>query len=467
MSQQRERNPSSAGRTWRYTGRRWWARRRHVLAGFWQKSAGWALPPDQRGEGYLQLARQNSPQLGFCLLFVFASSWGQTFLLSIFQPHWIRALQLDPADIGLIYGAATLASGLMLPWAGRWLDRESPGYTGTVTLLGLAAFSTMMALATGPLLLGVALFGLRFFGQGLSANVGTVNAARWFHHNRGKAISFAALGFPLGEAVLPLLVTFAAFGFGWRATWAGLAVVCVVVFMPLTRWLAARHPPIGGSPADEEGDEDREEEAAAESRRSILRDRRFYAMLGMMAPLPFVTTGIIFFQATLAEERDWSGAIFATGFAAFAIVRALCSLPAGAWVDRLGAVRLLAVPSFASAAGLAFLMRPEPVFAYLFFVGIGIAFGSSGAITTAAWAEMFGTEYIGTIRAMSSSFAIFVTAAAPMCFGVILNRGVPPEALILGSALLMLGMAWPFSVVVRRLHLGRTAAEAGGATGSR
>jgi len=30
-------------------------------------------------------------QFGFCLLFVFASAWGQTFLLSVFQPYWMRA----------------------------------------------------------------------------------------------------------------------------------------------------------------------------------------------------------------------------------------------------------------------------------------------------------------------------------------------------------------------------------------
>lgn len=117
----------------------------------------------------------------------------------------------------------------------------------------------------------------------------------------------------------------------------------------------------------------------------------------MMGPLPFVTTGIVFFQTILAEQRGWSGAIFASGFVVFAAVRALCSLSAGAWVDRLGAVRLLAVPSFAATVGLAFLMRPEPFFAYLFFAGAGLAFGSSGAITTAAWAEMFGVEQIGSI----------------------------------------------------------------------
>lgn len=83
-----------------------------VLAGFWEKAGAWALPTDHQGEGYGQVARHNGPRIGFCLLFVFASSWGQTFLLSVFQPAWMAALDLGPGAMGALYGGATLASGL-------------------------------------------------------------------------------------------------------------------------------------------------------------------------------------------------------------------------------------------------------------------------------------------------------------------------------------------------------------------
>lgn len=56
---------------------------------------------------------------------------------------------------------------------------------------------------------------------------------------------------------------------------------------------------------------------------------------------------------------------------------------------------------------------------------------------------------------MSSSVAIFLTAAAPVCFGFALDRGVPAEAIVFAFALLMLAVAWPFSVAVRRAQRGR------------
>lgn len=416
-----------------------------VLAGFWEKAGAWALPTDDQGGGYGQVARYHGPQVGFCLLFVFASSWGQTFLLSVFQPAWMATLGLGPGAMGALYGGATLASGLALSLAGRWLDHTPARRLGTVTLLGLAASSLLVAGMTHPAMLAVALFGLRFFGQGLSSNVGMTYAARWFSHNRGKAISLAGLGYPLGELILPGLVTLAILVWGWRWTWVVLALLCLFGLLPLARALVARHP------AADSDHEARAQAAAGRegSRRRLLHDWRFYAMLGMIWPLPFVGTGVIFFQGWIAAERGWSAAVFPTGFMIFAVLRALCSLSVGAWVDRLGAVRLLPVPALTFALGLTCLLRPDPVWAYAFFAGMGVSFGAAGAVTTAAWTELFGAARIGTIRAMSSAFAVFVTAAAPVAFGLALGRGWPVEGLVLACAVLLLGTTWPLSWWVR------------------
>src|SRR5690606_38496566 len=214
----------------------------------------------------------------------------------------------------------------------------------------------------------------------------------------------------------------------------------------LSRALIARHP---GAVIDHEAAEARVATNAA-AKRAVLSDWRFYAMLGMMWPLPFIGTGIIFFQAVIAEGRGWSPAVFPTGLMVFAAVGAVCSLSAGAWVDRLGAVRLLAAPAFLCAAALAFLLRPEPVWAYVFFAVLGMSFGSSGAVGTAAWTELFGAARIGTIRAMSSAFAVFTTALAPVVFGLALEHGVPVEGIVLACAVLLLAVSWPLSLAVRR-----------------
>lgn len=418
------------------------------IAGFWEKAGAWAMPMDRQGGGYLDVTRDHGPAVGFCLLFVFASSWGQTFLLSVFQPHWMRALHLSPGQLGALYGGATLASGVLLMLGGRWLDQTSPARAAGITLGGLALFSLLAALSFHAAVLAVALFGLRFFGQGLSSNVGMTYAARWFTHNRGKAISLAGLGFPLGELLLPGAVTLAVLGFGWRGAWLVLALLAAGALWPLSRALLARHP---------RTNVDHERSLAVKDtgprrRRELLRQPKFYAMLAAMSPLPFVGTGVIFFQATLAESRGWSPAIFPTGFMLFAVVRAFCSLSAGAWVDRVGALRLIPLPPLLFAVGLGGLLQESPWGAYAFFVCLGMSFGAAGAVTTAAWVELFGSRLIGTIRSVSSGVAILITAAAPWIFGISLDAGWPFELMLLVSVALMLGLGWPLSVVVRRLH---------------
>jgi hypothetical protein len=78
-----------------------------------------------------------------------------------------------------------------------------------------------------------------------------------------------------------------------------------------------------------------------------------------------------------------------------------------------------------------------------------VAVGSSSAIMNAAWVELFGHEQIGAIRGMSSAIAVFLTAAAPVVFGLVLGAGYPPETLILGGAVSLLLVAWPMTWVIR------------------
>jgi MFS family permease len=60
---------------------------------------------------------------------------------------------------------------------------------------------------------------LRQFGQGLTSHSGLTSIARYHANDRGKAIALAAIGFAIGEALLPLLALFAIAKWGWRDTY--------------------------------------------------------------------------------------------------------------------------------------------------------------------------------------------------------------------------------------------------------
>ena len=112
-------------------------RSRALLSGFWEKSGALLWPRDGGGGGYQELLKKRPWTLGFCFAFVFASGFGQTFFLSIFQARWQSEFGLSPAQMGSLYGLATIASGLLLPFGGRWLDRTSAATAAKVVMCGL------------------------------------------------------------------------------------------------------------------------------------------------------------------------------------------------------------------------------------------------------------------------------------------------------------------------------------------
>ncbi len=153
--------------------------------------------------GYLHFIRQHWRFLAFGLLIAFLSSFGQIFYFGVFGGELRAAFALSHGQYGLVYSLATLGSGLAIVWAGRQLDRMSLARFVTLVALGVVTGSLFLASAQTTAILTLALFLLRFCGQGLFTHVSATSMARYFDANQGKAVSIAAKGLPLGEAVMP------------------------------------------------------------------------------------------------------------------------------------------------------------------------------------------------------------------------------------------------------------------------
>lgn len=136
----------------------------------------------------------------------------------------------------------------------------------------------------------------------------------------------------------------------------------------------------------------------------------------------------------------------------FALVRATVSLSAGAWVDRVGALRLIAIPGLAFSIGVLVLLSSNPVVILSFFVLMGISFGASGAVMTAAFTELFGKEHIGAVRGASSSISVFVTAAAPVLFGWILTFDGGITIILTGYAGLLVVLPLSCRLFIYHIH---------------
>ncbi len=403
--------------------------------------------PSPPGSSYWRFFRREPALLTYGLSFAFFSSFGQTFFVSLFVPSFLAELSLSGARFGSLYSAATLVSALLLPWAGAWLDRARLNRfsMAVVALLALSAF--LLSVSWNLAVFFLALVGIRLSGQGLSSHTALTVMARYSGRDRGKALGIANLGFPMGEALLPLLVTgFIALA-GWRQSWALVGVVAAVLFGPLVVGLLGR----SGVELDPRRVREREaaretEETAREtkegskgeaveaSRRDALRDHRFWLVLPAMLIPPFWATGLFLYQTRIAELKGWSLTLMASSFVAFALTRIAISLATGSTIDRLSARQLFPFCLLPLGVGLALLMLHDaPWVAYAFMASLGTSMGMSVTLQTALWAELYGIRHLGAIRAMMSSIMVLSTAASPIMTGFVLDRPGGLEGLLAGA----------------------------------
>lgn len=379
---------------------------------------------------YLTLLRQRWPALAFGFLAVFWGNFGQTFFVGVFSASIQESLSLTAGTYGAVYSLATLASAATVIWAGSLIDRVSlQRYTGSLCL-GLAAAALMMSQAASVIALGLAFYGLRLFGQALLPHTGMTTMARSFADNRGKSLSIASSGVPLGEIVMPLLGVVLIGLLGWQQTFLVIAVFMVALVLPgmvLLLGLADLNTtvPTPGSAAV----------SPARARRLLLSDRRYWmALPGLMAP-PFIVTGLFIHQDYVIASQGWTPAWFALCFVVYGLVHWLSSLLAGIAVDHFTALRLLPFYLLPMAAGVLLLALASGLWVGLvMMILLALTIGSIPPITGALWAEVYGLENLGSIRSVNVAIMVFATSLSPIVYGLGIDRGVSAELLFSSTA---------------------------------
>jgi len=355
-----------------------------------------------------------------------------------------------------------------MPWAGARLDRvRLPTFTlGLVALM--AASAVGMGLAPVLPVLVVALVGIRLAGQGLASHTAMTVMARYHGERRGVALSVAGLGYPLSEALLPLLVLAVVGTVGWRVGWFGVAGVSVLLFGPLL-WLLLRMSGREMDPArlaegapghrvavggvDEGSSVGTSGDAVGDWDRSrVLGDLRFWCVLPAALLPPFWATALFLYQVAIGEAKGWSAALMASAFTAFALTRIAVSLLVGAGVDRWMARRIVPFSLIPMGAGMGFLLWAEGEWgAFAFMAGLGVAVGMGATAKPALWAELYGVRHLGAIKAMVSSLMVVCTAGSPILAGWLLDRDGGLDLLLqLGMASVAVGTLLALRILPRR-----------------
>lgn len=351
----------------------------------------------------------------------FATSFGQTFFISIFAPNIMAKFDLSDGDWGSLYAIGTLFSGILMIFAGSLSDQFRVRLLGPALMLLLACFCLAMSVNPYVGLLPVIIFGLRFCGQGMLFHVAMVGMARWFSKNRGKAISVSGIGFSLGEAFLPLIIVALLHIFSWNMIWS-FAALCLVIFAPLTRSLLnqERNPIHAVETSESTGLFNKHW-----TRGEALKDKVFWLLTPLiLAPSAF-GTALFFQQAHTAEVKGWKHIEYASLFPVYTFTLVISMLIAGVLIDRFGARRILPFVQLPMALGFLVLgWAPSIGWAAVAFMLLGLMQGAWSTTAITLWAELYGTRHLGAIKSAAHAIMVFGSAIGPWITGELIDKGI-------------------------------------------
>ena len=318
-------------------------------------------------------------QICFGFLLTFSSSIGQTFFISLFAGEIRSELNLSHGMFGTFYSAATLTSALVFLWFGKFTEQFNLILLGLIAFVALSLFSLMLANTNTLFLLFLSLLGLRFFGQGLLGHVAITAMACWFSKKRGQALSFAALGYSFGEAVLPILVAFFFNLLTWREIWFAVFLCIILIFLPVLYWLGKCIKSQSVENSKNNSIEKKDTSYVSWTRTQVLKDFRFYQIIPGLLASPFIITGVLFHQVHLVETKSWSLKMFASCYPLYAFGATGIMLATGWIVDRLSAVYLLRFYLLPLGLGLILLATTDKT--YIAPIFMLLAGGTAGATT--------------------------------------------------------------------------------------
>jgi MFS family permease len=357
----------------------------------------------------------------FGFIFTFFSSFGQSYFLGLFNSSIRDALSITHGQFGSIYASATLCSSLLLIWVGKKIDDVNIfKFAFFVTiLLSFACF--FFSKVSSVLLLFIAIFLMRFSGQGMMSHTASTTISRYFTRTRGRALSISWFGLSSAEFIMPVLMVYLLTFIGWQNLWLIFSVT-VLIILPIVSFLLIKNLNLESRETSNENI--REIEIKQWKRREVIKDYRFYIISFNMLAMPWIFTGFAVFQSFVQTSKGWGPYVIAQSFMAYSILSVLTLFLSGFLIDKFTSRKLLIymnIPLLLSVIVLFFF--DTPITAFIFLGLVGISNGFANILGSSTWAELYGVKYLGSIKALTTALMVFATAFGTALFGFLIDIG--------------------------------------------
>lgn len=358
----------------------------------------------------------------------------------------MEELRVSRASLTFAFTVGTIGAGLLIPFAGFWIDRAGVRITSVVSFLCLGL---TMAVLSEPLFyvrilqgfgfserhgtaifLFLIFFSLRFWGLGMVMTICRAMIFRWFVRWRSLIAGLNGMVLSVCFSSAPVLLEGLVVVFGWKNTWwilagivgFGFTVVGILLFRdsPESCGIAVRRDPLDSA---EENVEDtgpdpiaRRDYTAWEATKTL----PFWLMIGGLGMNAFIGTGTAFHVVSVGavlgglDRPDALKILLYVG--AFNVST---SLILGFVADKIRLRYLLFSMMACQSASLWGLLNFETGLGFwAFAMGSGCAWGTFGILINVPWPRFFGRKHLGAINGIVTGVVVVFSAIGPYAFGL-------------------------------------------------
>ena len=370
----------------------------------------------------------------FGFIFTFFSSFGQSFFLGLFNTSIRNELSITHGQFGSIYASATLLSSFVLIWFGKKIDDINISKFAFFVILLLSFSSFFFSIISSTLLLFLAIFLMRFSGQGMMSHTATTTVSRYFTKSRGKALSTSWFGLSSAEFILPVLIIYLLSIYDWKIIWKSISLI-VLIILPSASYFLVKNLKFESRETD--GTQKQKEKNIKNWKRiEVLKDYRFYIICANMLAMPWIATGTFVYQSFILSSKNWGPYIIAQSFMAYSILSVITLIISGILIDKFTSRKLIVYMNIPLLISVFIIIYFDQSFTAFIFLGlIGISNGFANVLGSSTWAEIYGVKYIGSIKALTTALMVFATAFGTALFGYLIDRDFSIEQIGVISAI--------------------------------
>ena len=385
---------------------------------------------------------------GWVILFigsigVLSSIPGQTMGVSVFTDYYISNLQISRVEISTAYMIGTLASSLLISYAGIFFDKYGARIVASFATIFLGLFVLIFGFSPEIILfltnifnvsrfiivlivITIGFFGIRFFGQGVLTLVSKGMVAKWFGPRRGFAVGIMGLITAFGFSIAPQPLNSMINKLGWNKALILIALFLLVIFLPLVLIFYRAEPNKYGMKVEQgmkiKNLENKHRVMDAKVQKTVAEAKKETLYWIIMFSLGFwslFNTAFTFHVVSIFGEIGVSADQAVKIFFPISII-SVCSRFLGSFLSDRIQIKYIYIGYVLSLilASCSILLISFPVAKFLLIISFGIGGGLYGMLNIVTWPKLYGRKHYGAISGFSMSIGVASSAIGPWLFSL-------------------------------------------------